>query len=76
MFVIANSLTVNKKAVSADWQYNMRVTECRLATVALGARMRHPAGAPPATHSGGKQAAGLAVLDAAPPAGLQSHGKA
>ena len=35
MFVIANSLTVNKKAVSADWQYNMRVTECRLATVAL-----------------------------------------
>ena len=35
MFVIANSLTVSKKAVSADWQYNMRVTECRLATVAL-----------------------------------------
>ena len=35
MFVIANSLTVSKKAVSADWQYNMRVTECRLAAVAL-----------------------------------------
>lgn len=35
MFVIANSLTVSKKAVSADWQYNMRVTECRLATVAV-----------------------------------------
>ncbi|KAK9845404.1 hypothetical protein WJX81_005682 [Elliptochloris bilobata] len=35
MFVIANSLTVSKKAVSADFQYNMRVTECRLAAVAL-----------------------------------------
>ena len=35
MFVIANSLTVSKKAESADWHYNMRVTECRLATVAL-----------------------------------------
>jgi len=37
MFVIANSLTVSKKAESADYEYNMRVTECRLLALACGA---------------------------------------
>jgi hypothetical protein len=34
-FVIAHSLAINKKAETADRQYNMRVVECRLASVVL-----------------------------------------
>lgn len=34
-FVIANSLTVSKKAETADRRYNLRVVECRLAAMAL-----------------------------------------
>jgi len=43
MFVIANSLTVSKKAESADYEYNMRVTECRLAAVLLALACGAPA---------------------------------
>eukprot|EP00775_Hariotina_reticulata_P013759 gene13759-13878_t len=34
-FVVANSLTVSKKAETADRRYNLRVVECRLAAMAL-----------------------------------------
>ena len=41
-FVIANSLTVSAKAETAAERYNLRVVECRLATMmlALGLNMR------------------------------------
>ncbi len=43
MFVIANSLTVSRKAESADYEYNMRVTECRLAAILLALACGAPA---------------------------------
>jgi galactokinase len=39
IFVIANSLAVSQKAVSAAKQYNLRVVECRLAAALLGLRL-------------------------------------
>eukprot|EP00884_Botryococcus_braunii_P009664 jgi/Botrbrau1/1869/Bobra.146_1s0056.1 len=41
-FVIAHSLAVNKKAETADRQYNLRVVECRLASVVLGIKLGVP----------------------------------
>ncbi|KAL3682927.1 hypothetical protein R1sor_000949 [Riccia sorocarpa] len=38
-FVIANSLTVSTKAVSAASEYNYRVVECRLAAMVLAVRL-------------------------------------
>lgn len=35
-FVIANSLTVSAKAVTADKQYNLRVAECKLGAIIIG----------------------------------------
>ena len=35
-FVIANSLAVSAKAVTADKQYNLRVTECKLGAIIIG----------------------------------------
>ena len=41
-FVIANSLTVSKKAETAAGRYNLRVLECRLAAVLLAAALGTP----------------------------------
>lgn len=46
-FVIAHSLAVNKKAETADRQYNLRVVECRLASVVLGLKLGLPKVPPP-----------------------------
>jgi len=43
-FVIANSLTVSKKAETAAGRYNLRVLECRLAAVLMAIAMGTPAG--------------------------------
>lgn len=45
-FVIAHSLAINKKAETADRQYNLRVVECRLASVVLGLKLGLPKVAP------------------------------
>eukprot|EP00879_Flechtneria_rotunda_P021739 GHRR01022923.1.p1 GENE.GHRR01022923.1~~GHRR01022923.1.p1 ORF type:complete len:434 (+),score=135.31 GHRR01022923.1:308-1609(+) len=42
-FVIANSLTVSKKAETADKRYNLRVVECRLAAMVLAVALGKPA---------------------------------
>ncbi|CAK9254693.1 unnamed protein product [Sphagnum jensenii] len=41
-FVIANSLTESKKAVTAATNYNNRVVECRLAAMVLAAKLKMP----------------------------------
>mmetsp|Transcript_8583 Transcript_8583/g.28088 ORF Transcript_8583/g.28088 Transcript_8583/m.28088 type:complete len:363 (+) Transcript_8583:119-1207(+) len=41
-FVIANSLAVSKKAETAAGKYNLRVVECRLASVLLGVALGVP----------------------------------
>ncbi|KAG6541475.1 hypothetical protein Mapa_017149 [Marchantia paleacea] len=41
-FVIANSLTVSTKAVSAATKYNCRVVECRLAAMVLAVKLGMP----------------------------------
>ena len=38
-FVIANSLAVSAKAVTADKQYNLRVTECKLGAIIVGKKI-------------------------------------
>ena len=38
-FVIANSLAVSAKAVTADKQYNLRVTECKLGAIIIGKKI-------------------------------------
>jgi N-acetylgalactosamine kinase len=41
-FVIANSLTESKKAVTAATNYNNRVVECHLAAMVLAAKLKMP----------------------------------
>ncbi|KAF8072885.1 GAL1 [Scenedesmus sp. PABB004] len=63
-FVIANSLTVSKKAETADRRYNLRVVECRLAAMALAVALGMPAG----------EAAGVTTLKAVEPLIASRHG--